>query len=249
MRHPWIQPLAGSLSVHAALLVGWAAWLSWLGRPGVGVAPVPRLGVLPDRQLVVERAHADIPPLEAFEVGEPQLLSTPALPSPDPPLRHRDPLPALREVFRELASAAHRSAEEDPPSETAMSVSPPVFVLRVPPLPVPEATAPPGVTRPRLDPSRSPAPAYPRRALLRGWEGVAVLGVDVAATGHPTGVRVLKSSGHAVLDRAAVRAVRGWRFQPARMGAAPIAGYTEVRLRFELRDDRGTVAGKRQATR
>lgn len=49
---------------------------------------------------------------------------------------------------------------------------------------------------------------YPRVALLRQWQGTAVLQLELAADGRLLGVRVLSSSGHDTLDRQALDMVR-----------------------------------------
>ncbi len=49
---------------------------------------------------------------------------------------------------------------------------------------------------------------YPWIAQMRGWEGNVLLGVIVQASGRLDGVRVVRSSGFAVLDRSAVDSLR-----------------------------------------
>ncbi len=49
---------------------------------------------------------------------------------------------------------------------------------------------------------------YPWIAQLRGWEGNVLLGVIVQASGRLDTVRVVRSSGFAVLDRSAVDSLR-----------------------------------------
>ncbi len=49
---------------------------------------------------------------------------------------------------------------------------------------------------------------YPWLARLRGWEGDVLLGVIVQASGRLDAVRVVRSSGFAVLDRSAVDSLR-----------------------------------------
>jgi protein TonB len=82
----------------------------------------------------------------------------------------------------------------------------------------------------------NPAPRYPEMARERGWEGLVVLAVNVAADGRAESVSVSRSSGHRVLDQAALEAVRAWRFEPARRGGLPIAGNALVPIRFRLED-------------
>lgn len=61
-------------------------------------------------------------------------------------------------------------------------------------------------------------PAYPREARDKGLtgKGVAVAKVD-PATGHVTSASMIKSTGHDILDDAALRALRQWRFPPRRI--------------------------------
>lgn len=49
---------------------------------------------------------------------------------------------------------------------------------------------------------------YPWLARLRGWEGDVLLGVIVQASGELDAIRVVRSSGFAVLDRSAVDSLR-----------------------------------------
>lgn len=70
-------------------------------------------------------------------------------------------------------------------------------------------------------------PQYPALARRRHWEGTVVLGIDCDADGVVQLVSVLRSSGHQVLDDAAVAAVRQWRF-----AAGP--GHCEQPVSFTL---------------
>jgi len=80
----------------------------------------------------------------------------------------------------------------------------------------------------------NPAPPYPRAEQRRGREGVVLLRVRVAADGRIASVAILRSSGVAAFDTAALRAVRTWRFRPATDGGKPIDGVAEVPVRFSL---------------
>lgn len=65
---------------------------------------------------------------------------------------------------------------------------------------------------------RFPQPNYPESALRRGQSGRALVFVEVDANGRPKEIRIRESSGHAILDREARRALRRWRWNegPAR---------------------------------
>lgn len=82
---------------------------------------------------------------------------------------------------------------------------------------------------------RNPPPRYPRPALDRGWEGTVLLQVRVTPLGEVAELKIERTSGHAVLDRAATEAVRNWRFRPARLGERAIEGTVLVPVAFTLR--------------
>jgi protein TonB len=80
----------------------------------------------------------------------------------------------------------------------------------------------------------NPPPEYPRISQRRREEGTVLLWVVVAADGRPVDWRVERSSGHERLDQAALDAVAGWRFEPARRGHRPVAGTVLVPMEFRL---------------
>ncbi|RQR23255.1 energy transducer TonB [Burkholderia sp. Bp9143] len=100
----------------------------------------------------------------------------------------------------------------------------------------PSSTAPEPVTAPRFAAAylRNPAPDYPDVAQRRGWEGTAFLNVHVLANGRPDQVLLSASSGHDALDDAAIAAVTGWRFVPAKRGTESIDGWVRVPVVFKL---------------
>lgn len=83
---------------------------------------------------------------------------------------------------------------------------------------------------------RNPAPPYPLEARRNGWEGVVTLDVIVNPSGHPVNVTIQQSSGYATLDKAAVKAVKAWRFRPARMGNVPVESRVRIPVRFEFKN-------------
>ena len=80
----------------------------------------------------------------------------------------------------------------------------------------------------------TPRPGYPAVAIRRGYEGTVVLHVRVMPDGEPEEVSVLRSSGHRILDRAAVVAVKKWRFVPAQRGFKAVASWVQVPIEFRL---------------
>ncbi len=83
----------------------------------------------------------------------------------------------------------------------------------------------------------NPHPEYPLLARRRGEQGKVVLRVGVTPDGAASEVAVAASSGHPLLDAAAVRGVRTWRFSPATEGGHPIPGTAEVTIDFHLVDE------------
>ena len=76
----------------------------------------------------------------------------------------------------------------------------------------------------------APEPPYPARAKRLGWQGEVLLRIHVGADGAPREVRIVRSSGHAELDRCARNHIlRHWRFAPPQREAVG-----EVPIRFAL---------------
>ena len=108
------------------------------------------------------------------------------------------------------------------------------------PDPAPVVAAPAPKEEPVTEPKgyagylRNPAPDYPPAAQKRGLEGKVVLKVHVLASGQPDNVTVARSSGHQILDEAALKAVTQWAFAPARRGQTPVDGWVQVPLTFKI---------------
>ena len=58
--------------------------------------------------------------------------------------------------------------------------------------------------------------------------------VLVESDGAPREVLIALSSGHDMLDQAALKSVRAWRFLPARRFGEAYASWVEFPVRFEL---------------
>ena len=81
---------------------------------------------------------------------------------------------------------------------------------------------------------RSVHPIYPRIAKKSGWEGTVLVRVTVETNGRVSKASVSRSSGHKVLDDAAVKAVKRWSFRPARDGNIPIRSVAVIPIKFSL---------------
>ena len=78
----------------------------------------------------------------------------------------------------------------------------------------------------------TPAPRYPGGALRRGESGTVMVRVEVDAAGMPAGVALVQRSGSRDLDRAAMEAVRKWRFQPAQRDGQAVPGSLVIPVDF-----------------
>ncbi|KAB7769315.1 energy transducer TonB [Xanthomonas maliensis] len=95
------------------------------------------------------------------------------------------------------------------------------------------AAAGAGGDRPTPIQGQTPPPRYPAAALRRGDAGNVVVRVDVDASGAPGGVTLVQRSGSRELDRAAMEAVRRWRFHPAQRDGRPVPGSLDVPFEFK----------------
>ncbi len=158
----------------------------------------------------------------------PEMSPPPPVEVPPPPKSL--PPPLRIETSRQVASLPAPVTVAPPPEEPA--APPPA-----PPQPAPPRPAPPApVTPPVFDAAylNNPAPAYPMESRRAREEGEVVLMVMVSEQGRATSVSVHQSSGHVRLDRAAVAAVRRWRFVPAQQNGQPRAARVLVPLGFFL---------------
>ena len=82
--------------------------------------------------------------------------------------------------------------------------------------------------------AKNPRPAYPQEARERGYQGVVLLKAEVLSNGIVGQLKVIKSSGYAVLDQCALAAVQKWRFIPARKEMIAIPCWVNIPIKFEL---------------
>lgn len=211
--------LAASFAVHAAVVI---------------VVPPPALDYVPAQTQVLEVVLVQTEPPRPLPV-EPE------------------PVPLPQQSSRAPERAPAKSAMAQPPRQA--DVTPPILAL-----PEPVAAAEPAIAVPKAvetrAPSseartevasaaatlpsfsaaylRNPAPRYPVAARRAGEQGTVTLRVLVTRDGRPARVDLEKTSGSAHLDAAALEAVRGWRFVPARLGTDVIESWVLVPIVFRL---------------
>jgi len=81
-----------------------------------------------------------------------------------------------------------------------------------------------------------PQPRYPPRAVRLGYEGTAKVEITVLPTGEPAGVALIESTGHRILDDAAVEAAERGTYQPARSNGRPLEATIIIPFTFALQD-------------
>ncbi|MEA2081310.1 MAG: energy transducer TonB [Elusimicrobiota bacterium] len=80
-------------------------------------------------------------------------------------------------------------------------------------------------------------PDYPDLASNKGIEGVAVLKILIDREGRVAMVKIQDNGGFYEFGRSASRAVRRWRFEPAKIMNMPVAAWCIQTVRFELDRD------------
>ena len=79
-----------------------------------------------------------------------------------------------------------------------------------------------------------PSSALPRRSEAKPTARSSLFRVVVSAAGQAESVKLIKSSGHRILDNSALDAVRKWKFHPATLGGVKVSSTVKVPVRFRL---------------
>ncbi len=151
-----------------------------------------------------------------------------------PPQSYVTPLRAAPRQ-KPMAQPEHRAEAPPPPPDSATARE----ALEPPPVPAAaEALAPETETyvEPIFSASylNNPPPTYPLAARRRGHEGTVIVRAEIGSDGGCRQAALKKGSGHALLDQAAVAAVRRWRFVPAKRGDTAVTAWVEVPITFKL---------------
>lgn len=206
------------------------------------------------------RQEAQQEPPPPPEAVEPAPHPPPEERKVEPPVRKLAPR-IKKKVPRPVETADPRPEERPRPEpvSAAEPVTPPPPTLepvpeKAPPQPVAEQIqpAPPARAKETRSPPparaeqvrvvteavplyrNNPPPVYPRAARRRGMEGEVLLDVLVNAEGRVEELELSRTSGHRVLDRAALAAVRRWSFTPGRRGDEAISMWVTVPVRFVI---------------
>ena len=181
--------------------------------------PVPSQAPSSEKQKIVMKPVAQPSQKVASEVVEPQPVSSPE-PVKDvqmPPLvsdltdasENTQDMSAVASATTQRMQLAHLTSAA-PSLEAPMFLTDPDY--RSPPKP----------------------PVYPQRAIRFGQEGTAMVRAQLSERGDVIDVELRESSGHALLDKAALKAVRQWLFKPAKRDGRAVLATVDLPVRFKL---------------
>ena len=241
----WSASLAGALLLHLAAC-GLALWLA--APAHLPKAPEPLV-----IELSLEPLSQDAPleaPSESSTEEEPERepppppseATAPEAPPPEPAPEPDDPAPAPIQPVAPRVEAppprppAPRPRPQPPQPARERRGSPDRAAAAPAPLaPGPAApSGPPVFTQARFRRPPTP-PEYPLVARERGLTGTALIRALVGVDGETREVRLHRSSGHEMLDNAALAAVRRWSFEPSARDRQRLESWIEVPIRFQLR--------------
>jgi TonB family protein len=77
-------------------------------------------------------------------------------------------------------------------------------------------------------------PVYPRQSIAKNQEGKVLVDARVDAWGQVIDLEVYKSSGYPLLDRAAIKSVKHWVFEPIQQHGMKIGGMVRVPVSFVI---------------
>ncbi|WP_082910637.1 energy transducer TonB [Magnetospirillum moscoviense] len=215
-RSSWGRGLVGAALVHGALACLILAWPA--PAPTIEPATIVELVLAPPPQAAIEKTSppaATLPPEPP--AARPFAQTSPPIRAKSPAMSAAKPAP--------VAVSPDGAAPAFAPSEPSQAAAP---------APQGAASSPLVEDEVKATPLSQPKPFYPRIARQRGWQGVVVVRVGIDEAGQTCHVAVRDSSGHAVLDEAALETVRQWRFSPARQGGRAVASAIDVPIRFSL---------------
>lgn len=251
-----VVDVVASVAVHVAV-IGVGAYALSPTSPQPATETEPIFFELVEASAL--ESSQDEPPPTQPQPEQPRTLPPPSPPNPPAPQETLEPLDAL-EPTEDLAVTdvpnvpnvptvpnvpavpMPEDALEQPDQETASPIKP-LEHQEPPPAPPPA----PSLPQPSAPPAEeehahlfaSPyalnriVPSYPRTARRRGHEGSVSVEIVVSEDGGVENAKIVASSGHPELDKAALDAVRTASFAPATEDGANVQG--RLRLTFEFK--------------
>ncbi|MHC4824026.1 MAG: energy transducer TonB [Planctomycetota bacterium] len=236
-----LKALLASSVFHVAVGLGLLSSAWWWWQDSAPRREPPTLAVsLPDTPPPVTEDSVEIPVVPPNE-PEPEVIPVVDVEATAlEPLEDLPPAEDYRAVRPWMPRGQRYRPTAPPPNrvkETEVAATePPPLVVSPQPAPPPSEPQASVLLAPQIDAEQCPAPEYPRRARRLRLEGTTQLLVTVSAEGEPMKVLVQTSSGHALLDDAAVKAVYRWHFHPAKRDGVVEQGDLLVPIRFDIVD-------------
>ena len=211
------------------LVVGVLAW-----RLVTTPAPVPLVQAL-DVAFLPPQSQPVVPPLDPPSPrSEPQPnVAAPSVTAPHPVVSSAA---GTRLAAAVPATAVQTDAQpQTQPQQAAVAVSPHAeaspSATQARPV---EVSAPKLVSASAVRYARAPAPLFPAQSRRLGEEGEVVLKVLVDVEGRPAQVLVVRSSGYARLDDAAVQAMKAALFKPYVEDGRALSVWVQTPVAFQL---------------
>ena len=187
--------------------------------PAIAEGGIEYMPVVPPPPVSVERPHT------RTQSATPTNISANRAPV-EPPDAITDEAPLANALVCDVCPVGQTSHDGVP-----LAIGQPVVAAPEPPPPSPpkiiRATA---LNMPKK--IHDVAPEYPVLALSARVEGVVIIEAVIATDGTVRDARVLRSQP--LLDRAAVDAVRQWRYEPTRLNGQPVPVIVTVTVQFRL---------------
>ena len=215
------------LAGHAGLLL---VWLKYASVEPVIRRPEMRLEFLAPAPVSVQATAKRQPPSAPIKVKlRPEAAQNlPARETAMAPVQVQAPAPVP------APAAAQTSAQAATPAAAPLAAQPSA------PTPAAEPGMPATARNTDADYKaaylNNPRPAYPLLAIRQGAQGQVVLLVEVLPDGRAGRIELEKFSGHAMLDAAAMNAVRAWRFTPARKDGLLTTQTVRIPIHFNLKE-------------
>jgi protein TonB len=186
-----------------------------------------RVVIMPQRAELEQHRLIDTPGRDVPQSELLPMLDLPATFVVPPP-----PASLARSVESDSRDQPHVPASQPLPRERTVSESQRPVTASAASVPPPVSLGTDATTAASF--ANNAPPRYPEQARRNGWEGTVLLELNVAENGAVVDVRVVESSGYAVLDAAAVTAIRQWKGQPARRNGQPVTTHERLPVRFRL---------------
>ncbi|HEX7874865.1 MAG TPA: energy transducer TonB [Sphingobium sp.] len=232
---PVVEEMAGSASRYGASRQwNWRAIGGAVALEALLLAAVIQMGIFPvnrtirEEPVVMKLIPITPPPQAQSQPTPPDMPEKPVVkPEVNTPVVAPKPEVVLRPTPSPISTAIEAPAPQPSPVES-----------RAPsPVAAPAAPGPVNVTNLGTNIINGAAPRYPMEARTKREQGVVVLRLMLSEQGRVTDISVHKSSGFPSLDKAAVDAVRRWRWSPLIRDGKAVAITGLVQIPFVLKNE------------